>query len=303
MSRAQKALPHHLTGPFEALWQALPHRPGDPKSAARLVFAEAAAKVDPALLVLAAGRYADQVRELGTPALYLPATRTWLRERRFEDFLQAEPEQPRVDRSVSQDPLVDRLVAAGAPRSEVAAFQDRFRIEEEGGQVRMVCASPWVRDQLSVRWAPVLARLFPGRRVAVIAKSFLLAAGLALGFCRPAAAECLPAELVRVVDGDTFVLRLGETDEKVRALGYDTPELHARCPEEATMAAAATQWAALLLESADTVEACPLRGGRRDRYGRLLASVLVDGRDLGDLLIRQGLARAYAGGRRGGWCR
>jgi endonuclease YncB( thermonuclease family) len=39
----------------------------------------------------------------------------------------------------------------------------------------------------------------------------------------------------------------------------------------------------------------------RDVYGRLLRNVQVNGRDVGAVLISDGVARAYAGGRRS-WC-
>jgi endonuclease YncB( thermonuclease family) len=39
----------------------------------------------------------------------------------------------------------------------------------------------------------------------------------------------------------------------------------------------------------------------RDVYGRLLRNVRVNGRDVGETLIAEGVARAYAGGRRS-WC-
>jgi endonuclease YncB( thermonuclease family) len=39
----------------------------------------------------------------------------------------------------------------------------------------------------------------------------------------------------------------------------------------------------------------------RDVYGRLLRNVRVNGRDVGEALISDGVARAYAGGRRP-WC-
>lgn len=40
----------------------------------------------------------------------------------------------------------------------------------------------------------------------------------------------------------------------------------------------------------------------RDRYGRTLARVAIDGRDLVELLVGVGLARPYHGERRLGWC-
>ena len=40
----------------------------------------------------------------------------------------------------------------------------------------------------------------------------------------------------------------------------------------------------------------------QDRYGRTLAVVLADGRDVAEVLIGEGLAREYHDGRRDGWC-
>lgn len=99
-----------------------------------------------------------------------------------------------------------------------------------------------------------------------------------------------------VVDGDTFWMQ----GRKIRILDIDTPELHpARCAEEERLGQAAKARLHDLLNSgAVTLE----RTGRdRDRYGRLLRRVQVNGQPVGDMLIGEGLARPYAGGRRG-WC-
>jgi endonuclease YncB( thermonuclease family) len=40
----------------------------------------------------------------------------------------------------------------------------------------------------------------------------------------------------------------------------------------------------------------------RDRYDRLLGRLIVNGTDVGNTLIAEGLARAYDGGRQLGWC-
>jgi endonuclease YncB( thermonuclease family) len=39
-----------------------------------------------------------------------------------------------------------------------------------------------------------------------------------------------------------------------------------------------------------------------DRYGRKLRVVERDGESLGDMLVQQGLARPYGGGKRAPWC-
>ncbi len=100
-----------------------------------------------------------------------------------------------------------------------------------------------------------------------------------------------------VVDGDTFWM----SGAKIRIADIDTPETHpARCPQEAALGKAATVRLHALLNSGEV--SLHTIGRDTDRYGRLLRTVSVDGRGVGDTLIAEGLARAYEGGRRAGWC-
>jgi micrococcal nuclease len=136
-----------------------------------------------------------------------------------------------------------------------------------------------------------------------IAAAFALFASLALGACAPRAVQPTdPGRLApgacRAIDGDTIACGAA----RIRILNIDTPELgaHARCPAEAALAERARQFTARRL-AAGTVE-IRLDGKRpRDRYGRALAWVLVDNRDLGEELIAAGLARRWDGRRRP-WC-
>lgn len=112
------------------------------------------------------------------------------------------------------------------------------------------------------------------------------------------------AEVVHVVDGDTFEAKaaiwLGQSvDVRVRIAGADAPELHARCDAERTMALAAKDWLARRIEGRDV----RLSALRYDKYGGRVDATVRDGAgDVGEALIRAGLARPYHGGRRGGWC-
>ena len=63
--------------------------------------------------------------------------------------------------------------------------------------------------------------------------------------------------------------------------------------------AAATRRARQRALEAGTVDFVILPG--RDKYGRGLARVFLHGQDLGSILITEGLARPYAGGRRKSW--
>jgi micrococcal nuclease len=103
----------------------------------------------------------------------------------------------------------------------------------------------------------------------------------------------------RIIDGDTLE-DLG-ADVTYRIVNIDTPETgpRARCQAERELGNRATQQARTLIFSAGDVELRPT--GRIDRYGRAIAFVLIDGRDLGETLIADGLARPWRG-RREPWC-
>jgi len=118
------------------------------------------------------------------------------------------------------------------------------------------------------------------------------------------------AELVRVVDGDTFEARVRiwfgqEITTLVRLRGIDAPELAARCPDEARRAEAAREHLALLLASG----ALTLRDVSLDKYGgRIVAGLTITdeasgAEDAAALMLASGHARRYDGARRASWCR
>lgn len=96
-----------------------------------------------------------------------------------------------------------------------------------------------------------------------------------------------------ITDGDT--IRCG--DERIRLSGIDAPETEqAKCESERTRGLAAKERLRQLLSRGFEVD----REGV-DRYRRTLATVRVNGVDVGEVLIAEGYARPYAGGRRP-WC-
>jgi endonuclease YncB( thermonuclease family) len=101
---------------------------------------------------------------------------------------------------------------------------------------------------------------------------------------------------IRVTDGDTF--RLGV--ERIRIANIDTPEMpgHARCAYEADRALAAKARLAQILGGGEIVIS---RDGV-DRYGRTLATLEVNGRDVGDQLVAEGAAKRWEG-HKAEWCR
>jgi endonuclease YncB( thermonuclease family) len=113
------------------------------------------------------------------------------------------------------------------------------------------------------------------------------------------------AELLRVIDGDTFEARVRlwpglDVTTKVRLRGIDAPEIHGRCAAEREKAERARMTlAAILAEGEMTVSHVAL-----DKYGgRVLAQVATPHTaDVSQAMLTRGAVRAYAGGRRQGWC-
>lgn len=108
----------------------------------------------------------------------------------------------------------------------------------------------------------------------------------------------MPGADMRVIDGDTIQLPDGE---RVRILNIDTPEMppRARCQREGSLALRARDRTQELLLAGDL--SLHASGRNRDRYGRLLRRIEVNGRDLGELLISEGLAQRWAGSK-AQWC-
>ena len=103
------------------------------------------------------------------------------------------------------------------------------------------------------------------------------------------------ATVVRVIDGDTIVVRIGGRDENVRLLGIDTPETHKpETPVECYGQEASDRLTALLPQGTTVrlvrdVEA-------RDRYDRLLAYVYrdSDGLFIDVTMVSEGFAGTLA---------
>jgi micrococcal nuclease len=100
----------------------------------------------------------------------------------------------------------------------------------------------------------------------------------------------------RTQDGDSIMSPQGE---RIRLLGVDTPERNCRCERECSMAEKAFVFTRAKLQQAKRIE---LVRFPPDKYGRTLARVYLDGRDLSDMLIEVKLGRPYNGERRSAWC-
>jgi endonuclease YncB( thermonuclease family) len=113
------------------------------------------------------------------------------------------------------------------------------------------------------------------------------------------------AEVVRIIDGDTFVARMRagpgrDVETRVRLRNIDAAELHARCREELRLALAARAALQRLLADGRVT----LSHVGPDKYpGRIDANVATRStNDISAAMLSGGFARTYDGGRRGTWC-
>jgi len=183
-------------------------------------------------------------------------------------------------------------------------------------------ADPVGVDEIRLDGMPqaMLGRFRFGSRVLCPGPFAVLIFGLALAIAAPALAvdrvrawpsqrDVLPgpieARVIQVRDGDTLRVRARiwvgqEIVVNVRVAGIDAPELRARCATERALARRARAFVAQAI-GAGAVRLSRIRNGQF--AGRVLAAVETeDGTDLAAALMRAGLARAYGGGRRAGWC-
>jgi len=96
--------------------------------------------------------------------------------------------------------------------------------------------------------------------------------------------------VIRIVDGDTIVVKIGSKNEKVRFIGVDTPEsVRPDTPVE-KYAAEAKAFTKKMLEGKNVRLEFDVQ--KRDIYARLLAYVYIeDGRMLNKLLAEEGYAQ------------
>jgi micrococcal nuclease len=125
---------------------------------------------------------------------------------------------------------------------------------------------------------------WPGRGLAI---SLAVCCPLLAGACG-GPPQVVDGRVERALDGDTVVVRGVGT---VRYLGIDAPELHH--PRRPVERFARQAWAANRRLVVGRRVRLVTDRETRDRYGRLLAYVYLDGRMVNAEMVRRGLAEAY----------
>jgi len=145
-------------------------------------------------------------------------------------------------------------------------------------------------------------------------KAFLILVACAFGLSGVAHAQKTKAgvtydvEFTRVIDGDTVAFSASwlpdplKKELSLRVFGVDTPEkgFRAKCASEDKHGKAASEFTTLLLKSSTKRQIVLMDW---DKYGgRVLGDVILDGKSLRTLLIKNGYAREYYGEAKTSWC-
>lgn len=97
-------------------------------------------------------------------------------------------------------------------------------------------------------------------------------------------------KVVRVVDGDTFIINYNGKEERVRLIGVDTPEsVHPNEKKNTEFGKAVSNYSKGKLTNKEVQIEFDV--SQRDKYGRLLCYVYIDGYMYNKLLLEEGLAK------------
>lgn len=100
-------------------------------------------------------------------------------------------------------------------------------------------------------------------------------------------------KLVRVVDGDTLVLNIHGENKKIRLIGMNSPEsVKPHSPIEC-FGKEASVHAKEILKNKNLSFTPDSSQGTRDRFGRLLAYVFMNGKNFAEMMIADGYAYEY----------
>jgi endonuclease YncB( thermonuclease family) len=125
-----------------------------------------------------------------------------------------------------------------------------------------------------------------------------------LGATLTSAADPIERSQIFVLDGDTIIVtpegnQKHMKDEEYRLIGFDTPETtRGKCPAEIEKGHRATARLMALLDKGKLLDLqevqCSCAPGKANcNWGRRCGRLTVDGKDVGEVLIAEGLAVPY----------
>ena len=107
-------------------------------------------------------------------------------------------------------------------------------------------------------------------------------------------------EILRIVDGDTVDVRMDLGFDvwhkcRVRLMGINAPESRTRDKEEKARGLAAKDW---LKDKFNSEEIITLQSHGKGKFGRILGEFFINGLNINQLMVDNGHAVEYYGGKR-----
>ncbi len=110
--------------------------------------------------------------------------------------------------------------------------------------------------------------------------------------------------VVSIYDGDTIFVDIHGWPDiigkriPVRISGIDTPERDDKNVNIREMASQARMFVVAKVRGKQLLE---IKNMKRDKYFRIVADIVIDGENIGETLIKKGLAKKYDGGTKSKW--
>ncbi len=141
--------PLRITEPFGRFFSAYPFREINPKGRALKAFARLVVEEgqDPEVLVAAAGRFNAVVKGARIKSIFVPHAATWLNQRDFEDYLEADAPAPADDAQPAPEHPLDWMKAEMPAQTWTAWIEALTTREVEGG-IEITARTAFARDRV-----------------------------------------------------------------------------------------------------------------------------------------------------------
>lgn len=141
--------PFHVIEPFSRFFAAYPYREVNPRARALKAFARLVQDEDqdPEVLVAAAARFAEVVKDERIKSTFVPHAATWLNQRDFEDYLEADAPAPAdVVQPAPEHPL--DWMRADMPAASWTTWIAPLSVREVEGGVEITARTAFARDRV-----------------------------------------------------------------------------------------------------------------------------------------------------------
>lgn len=149
------AIPAEVEADFARFWAAYPRRPGDARHMALVNFAKLVKGGVPAeALIASAGVYAKHIADSAIAPTFIQQAKTWLNQRRFEDFPAPAPSAPGPE-GPDDHPLA--WLRAGMSEGDFRAWILPLRVENRDGALCIIARTSLARDRVRNAWGRAIA--------------------------------------------------------------------------------------------------------------------------------------------------